>query len=132
MKENEKTTVIGCSYEKERMLGEDINTLIDRVFNDVDEIKFQVCAPIKPLTYEDMKVLIKNIEWTDILSFPVPFKQMTLFSAALKARQQGKDLSDELMEKVASLSKESAMAVEYRIYVFGNMKQILLNHINLL
>ncbi len=131
MKEDEKATTIENAYEKERVLGEDINDLIDRIFYEIDEIKFRICDPIDNFTYEDMKILVENIDWKNILSFPLPSKQMTLFSAALQARQKGKDISDELMEKVAGLPKEAAIEVEYRIYVLGNMKQVLANHINL-
>lgn len=72
----------------------------------------------------------KNINHEYLFALPVVGHKATLYAAADYARQQGKHIPTSLLEKIAGLTKAQETEIAYRIYAFGEMKDILIKHIN--
>ena len=107
------------------LLYETVNNFLNRVDDETSNIMHQVYSPVHGLTSEDLKILANTIDYGWLLDFPVAGKRATLYSVAYYAKKKRGKISDELLEKLARLDKLQEQEIAYRLYVLGEMKQIL-------
>ena len=132
MTENDKTIL---EEEKENIkrgnsLCDTINSMIDMIGKETNGIRQQVYTPVHGLTSKEIQILVKNINHEYLFALPVVGHKATLYAAADYARQRGKHIPTSLLEKIAGLTKAQETEIAYRIYALGEMKELLLNHIN--
>lgn len=107
------------------LLYETVNNFLNRVDDETSNIMHQVYSPVHGLTSEDLKILANTIDYGWLLDFPVAGKRATPYSVAYYAKKKRGKISDELLEKLARLDKLQEQEIAYRLYVLGEMKQIL-------
>lgn len=118
----------GDVFFRSNRLCETVNNFIEIIGNETSDIQQQVYAPIHRLTKEEMRILIRNINYEFLLSFPTLNKKVTLYDIAYYVNCHGGDIPDSLMEKIAGFTQQQEAEVSYKIYVLGEMKSIIFEH----
>ena len=122
----------GDVYYSCNRLSKTINDFIDQIGDGTTTIQQQVYAPIHGLTAEEMRILIKELDSDNFITLnPESGFQSALCATADFAMRYGKgNITEDLVKKIDGLDKLQAKEVEYRIYVWQGMKQILLEFFN--
>ena len=71
---------------------------------------------------------MKPLVFTLLLLFFILGDTVALAEVVNKAKQNGCNITDDLLNKVEGLTEVEALEVAYRIYAFNEMKRILSEH----
>ena len=122
-------TEMEVAYGRENLLSNSINNFIDFVHFSTESIRHQTLSPISGLIYEEMETLVGGIDNETMLSLnPHLGDTVALAEVVDKAKQNGCNITDDLLNKVEGLTEVEALEVAYRIYAFNEMKRILSEH----